>query len=566
MGENIPRSTILQLSSKNATSSNSNVDWTNTTPSITIKNGDQINVRMAVVDIGLSDNVSDIVLKDDLTITFTYGFYIIRGNEYNGFMGSGVQAIPPINSNYELYYVSESTDYTQANKIYPYDNTPFTNTGTYGTNFKMHERQREITIPKGTYSNGVFAEIVTNLLVTVLIDPTTNDMMQSENWMCPFNTQYFASKNAWSFNSTKPNTTSPWPGVGPGPFLVKQNDMRNQFKFVKDGLPPNILPETSFPDCAILQNNGAEPYIAQVGNVNPERWGPTDMVPQGPNCAFYPSTYTARNIMIGSTQVALVYDSENNVFKFNMFTPSIDANGNWQIKLVVTNYEDDAEFKYSLDRIGSVCGNFLMKMEDNYLGSVNSSDTNPDNLFFSKVLKFNVSDMCIPNVGNDITPKLIASTTSNLLVSQASIPYLIPTIYQGGANAFCGTPPNNEVVYLKTTDIETPPAMTSAPFSSLNVGTHYILSIIGIPQNQLLGEESKSVNCTVSAIITQAYTDSNLITVFNDTSPPYIHQGPDITLDLFNVHILDPDSKQSTTLITGDNHNIYLEITNFSMI
>ena len=118
MGENIPRSTILQLSSKNATSSNSNVDWTNTTPSITIKNGDQINVRMAVVDIGLSDNVSDIVLKDDLTITFTYGFYIIRGNEYNGFMGSGVQAIPPINSNYELYYVSESTDYTQANKIH----------------------------------------------------------------------------------------------------------------------------------------------------------------------------------------------------------------------------------------------------------------------------------------------------------------------------------------------------------------------------------------------------------------------------------------------------------------
>ena len=111
---------------------------------------------------------------------------------------------------------------------------------------KDKEKLHFITIPKGTYSNGVFAQIVTNLLVTVLIDPTTNDMMQSENWMCPFNTQYFASKNAWSFNSTKPNTTSPWPGVGPGPFLVKQNDMRNQFKFVKDGLPPNILPETSF--------------------------------------------------------------------------------------------------------------------------------------------------------------------------------------------------------------------------------------------------------------------------------------------------------------------------------
>lgn len=542
------KSTILQLSAKNATSSNSNVDWTNTTQSVTIKNGDQVNVRMAVIDIGLEDGVSDIVLTEDLVVTLNFGYYLISGPEYMAFMGWGVPGNGQLPPSYEIYYLAKVLDF-----FYPADGTfplvPFP--AVYGTQFTTHENIRVITIPKGSYSNSSFAEIFTNNMVSVQRD-IINDLFpnNSPNWFLPYNTEQFMSLDSWNYPSV--NTGSPDMNKS---LNWRKAIARAQYRFIRDGKPPNSIPETKSGDAYILQNNGNQPY-------NGKQWEYSDWVPQG-NIEGYASTHSYRNIFLGGTQVALVYDSNSNVFKLNMFTPPQDTTGNWIAKLLVAPpFQDDwIAFAYDVKQIGSIGGNFITQIQDNYNGTVNDSKVNPQDLFFSKVLKFNLDQVIIPVATNSDSPKLIGPTASKLLVSQDIIPYLNPTLLSTGL--YYSTPAVNQVAEVPTTDIETPPTMISAPFSSLKTGTHYLLSINGIPQNQLLGEDYKNVNCTLSSIITQTYTDSNLITVFNDTSPPYIHTGPDITIDSFNVMILDPDTKKPTTLITGDGHNVYLEITNF---
>ena len=105
--------------------------------------------------------------------------------------------------------------------------------------------------------------------------------------------------------------------------------------------------------------------------------------------------------------------------------------------------------------------------------------------------------------------------------------------------------------------------MTSRVLDSLTKGSHYLLSINSIPQNQLLGQDSKNVNCGISAIISKTYTDSNIIIVYDDTAPTYVHSGIPITLEQFDVVILDPITKNLTKDFTGVNHTIYLQVINY---
>ena len=70
--------TLINLSSFNSDSKNSNSEWTNTLPkAITVKNGASISLKQAFLDINTSGQYQVISINQDITIGFTFGFAVL---------------------------------------------------------------------------------------------------------------------------------------------------------------------------------------------------------------------------------------------------------------------------------------------------------------------------------------------------------------------------------------------------------------------------------------------------------------------------------------------------------
>ena len=63
------KTTLVELSYKNAIKTNGVSEWTNTIKQTIIKSGDTINVKMCFIDSGADSN-ADILINDDVTINF----------------------------------------------------------------------------------------------------------------------------------------------------------------------------------------------------------------------------------------------------------------------------------------------------------------------------------------------------------------------------------------------------------------------------------------------------------------------------------------------------------------
>ena len=534
----IPKTTIIELNANNAENATGN-SWTNTIDPITIYEGDQISLKQMFIDVGGEAN-ADINVIDDVTITLEFGFYIINGPEYDKILGRGDLNFPDGQEDFKLYYVAVNPDSQSINPPY------------YGTKYQFATKMRTFTIPKGAYSNSDLAELVTNQISQALPnDPAVpgTSLIDAANFFSYFRTAEFIY----------PDSIDCSPLDHPG--FKKDFYTRPLYRFVEDEGQPQWAPDTG--PIRFIQNMEWDSNFYVF-----------DCIPQGTNASIdYGSPINIRYVMMGSAEVALVYDNINDVFKFNMFTPpySSDKKGTWVARIRPDSIHDGSdEVQCSLTKLATTTGNFIVSIKDNYLKKNNDSRVNPNDLFFSQVLGFDVPNMCIDHPFDDggtyLPPKSIWPVVSQLMVTQDSIQKLLGQGGQWNSQQYYGQMKafdNNGFYEVATTDVETPQFMQSKPLNTVYTGGHFLLSISSIPQTKLIGANSDANDCGLTAIVSRAYTDSNTVTVYGDSAPVYVHKGNPVTIDQFDVKILDPDTKQPTSFLSNKGHCIYLEIINY---
>lgn len=301
-------------------------------------------------------------------------------------------------------------------------------------------------------------------------------------------------------------------------------DLRREYRWVKDGLPP----------------------------YTPQAFGPdADLGLEAPNILWYENFGNHRPpaglAWFGSTQPAIVYDSTINRFKFIFFTPPLDNNGEWVAKMIIQDPNAGGGGGFGPYYYGSISGSYLQSYNDDPSG------------FVKNVLRLNDRTLTPVTHGYDpqqpIAPKISSLLGTNDLFMQSIDGTNHPQNYYSGGPFG----PQVGTYSAKTTNVYTPPAgMSDELFSSTVLGRFYLISIQSILQNTLYSSDGNNLGLT--AIVSPAYNSSNIITGYSDGSSLYIHKGAPVTLENFEVSILDPVTKLPSTLIGDSLHTVYLEI------
>lgn len=273
-------------------------------------------------------------------------------------------------------------------------------------------------------------------------------------------------------------------------------------------------------------------FIAELADPNPD----------DPHDHGDPNPLLGQYMFFGASQPAILYES--GIFKISLFTPPVaDSDGDWAVK-----WEKDKNGDNLLITTESGC--FITDITDDYYGG--------ENTFFSSVLGFDLDKIIIKPGITTKTPnsQLISEYTSRLYAG-VDLLYNVDDQSQGGFYGLFRIP-----IDFKTTTIYTPLNLCSSENSELK-GGYYLVTINTMHQTQVYGQEGKF---GVTGIISKQYNQTNVVTGYSDSSSIYVHKGDPISLEQFNICIVDPITRQpaSATNIGDSQHAIYLEVTSYN--
>jgi hypothetical protein len=275
---------------------------------------------------------------------------------------------------------------------------------------------------------------------------------------------------------------------------------------------------------------------------------------------------------IGATQCGVEYSGSNGGNCFSLFAINPyykNTVDNWSV-----SYEFDAK-STSWKSYNSYGGVFFNSYEDNY-------KTETGGNFFRDVLRIDPAKFCIPaddfrmskvnwdakyppfnptlNVTLGAYEKYITRLKTTVSLTAMNGPSMVID-YPGPA--YDPTPAEiaaatGNFIQEAVKSLQHGQYLTGQPLLDLSTGGYYLINISSIPQNTMLQERSQM---GISGLIPKNYTNARYTYAYGDSSVPYVHVGNPISVDIFNVQILDPHSRkvvEDSSL--GENSALYVVI------
>lgn len=545
-------STVIELSRYTSSNQESNSEWTNQiSKSLTIEEGDIIQIKQCFIDTQLIDQESILIDKDvEWTLQFAY---TLTGHGISQFVSTGevpsqeITASVPDGLPYLfLTYFKGDEPWIPFPIQFPELNPPVPLIDSL-----------VIKIPKGIYDRSYLAEYITRQLQGI---GNPQNIKQQNNY---FTTGQLFPNYDISQGVIDPPT---WEGT---------------FDIYSVPQPENIITSLTKPTLAAIDLQSIFPfqtlYVNGDGTQCNGRYIPlctnqpynyqdifsqasTTKIGEDGGYSLYDGGF------IGTTQCAFTYNDENSgKFAFQyMHSPLIDSQGNESVGTYIKN-EGTSNYK---DNKVSYLNTFSNILIINTFTNLSLDNTNDP---FFKQIGLQPSDIIpnginnIFNLGVNFSPiqtgyitydEWMRCTTRNFYsvsdlvnvnIKTTSAPNMVSyaSIYGKTGYEFSTSASTKEVVF------------TNEPTSSNTSAGHYLIELNSCYQNEYYNQNK---NYQVKAIVSNFYFSENFTSSMGPDSYIYQHKGIPMSIPSIKVRILNPVSKEPATNI-GLNSTIYLQIT-----
>jgi hypothetical protein len=241
----------------------------------------------------------------------------------------------------------------------------------------------------------------------------------------------------------------------------------------------------------------------------------------------------------GSTQNSLQYnlDNERDIFSFNyLHTPMKDVHGNL---ITLDIYDTGLNTWFTINKNGGV---FLIGAE-------------PQSFWRDK-LGFDLDKIIVK-------PETVATANNcQIIRTNMLIDGLTVTGQYLNLDGLTQLPQGQNLFTTEIVINSPNPVLSNSTYSinANNINSNlssgaYLIEVSGIPQTYMYGEDT---NPNISGVVSKQYNASSLIVGFSDSSINYEHQGHPITLQSFNIRILDIITKEPAEL--GPNSSIIFNL------
>lgn len=529
------KSIILELSTYTADKIDGNSVWTSSfRHPFMIEDGDIVQLKNCFLDSQKSVN-SQIILNEDKTITFTFGYYDISWNDTDKIKTNLSKvpdptfkphvayqerkgAAPDVGMISRLYWELDANPTSYDNKVATFeyedkDGQP----STWDFTLKDSEKVASGTGQPGEYYFPVPIDLTARNVkksTLVLTNPTTF-------FQCTFQRATYIDEPGSDLSLmtgnrqiTIPKGSYSYEGIAKS--ITDALDMRNQTfggALIDSG---NELIRRTDQDAAYYIGF-YETDVALDANENSYYYG----VNKDDTLDQIPYWY-------GSSQNAIEF-TDRNVFAITyIHTPLVDQGGNQEVRQI--EYPTGGGGKIYM--VNKDSGIFLL-------------DLQPKS-FFTDVLGFDPTNIIV-NTTRD--------TKGRVLVSSAEIEAKTTSNYVA-----LGT------IVTNGRRVGNTKSETQAPNTNMLLGNElyqnfegsgfYLLEITGLKQDYYYKE---NMNIHINGIVSEQYNASSRIVGFSDSAIMYQHHGAPMILNSLNVRILDPQTKQPSEDL-GINNTIILEL------
>ena len=257
----------------------------------------------------------------------------------------------------------------------------------------------------------------------------------------------------------------------------------------------------------------------------------------------------------GATQTDMEF--MNGRFQFsNLHTPlkTKDASNKYTVVSTSTYNNGDENDPYGVNFVTRLGGVFLNDLQPadfwDTLGFSPSYNTN--NLFISKaqILALDASIDDGAGIRDFLELRTTRQNVTNSMFRRTDGP--IPTIKTSVAG---GIPQFQQY----NSSVSTVPLIAGSPFQPEAVGYYLLEAVANFNTEFRNSTERKSA---VTAIVSKQYNNSDFITIYDESSIPYVHVGNTTFLSEITLRILDPITGEVVTSLGGANV-VFFEINKF---
>lgn len=502
--------------------------------------GDIVQMRGCYIDT-VSANANNILIKDDLIITVSVGYYLYDWFTTDKTYSNMPSAVRPSG---EMYYLIGATDVQnyKGAKFSCYDaSPPYDSWGGFNVTFSyldVNNVEQEFTMLLPQKDTSVLEQDIT---FTPNISAIEGSMILKNP---PLTT---SSKTREKLNTDFVSFDTDPPAVGKkGPYV-----QRKSYQLAKGSYTPDQFANEL---TRLFSENGNKPnsnfgydtpflITSEDMDASFDGNGPLFLIADGKDKgASYNTTQriqiaAGKTYWIGTNQFAVQYDQNSNKFVFSyMHMPPYDADAN-----IVSGYQkDSANNLFPYNKNGGV---YLTQFDSKYANISDSID-------ILQIMGFN-RDTLICNVGGTDNGSMMSPliNAKNVTAQFIGIDELITK--DGTYNLA----KKNTPVIAESNATDEISASNQYGFDDIDE-PYFLIEITSEFKTDYHSQKYNKRN--ISAIVSKYYSYKSFTTSGSESAVTYQHVGEPTTINAFTVRILNPDLSLAQTI--GDDNTVFLEI------
>ena len=573
----------LELRQSDANKVNSNGDYeTNLARQITINDGDIVQLKSCFLD---TVNDQNITITDDLTLQLVNGVYItdwLYSDTFkedwvlaNGTIPSNTNLVSPSGNNFIPYKVVGSGPSSQFEYIDYAIYTTNNNTAASGNlgvtyeyvdingntqfyNSTLYWANRRGTVLPNNPANTIWdpVNIIAKIGTFQAIDPTPaifDFLNVIPNGYSSSPVVLNETIQPWLFTT---NISVPKGSYTPTEIatLISKELSKNTTPANGKMVGSNFLFESSQFDAGAPNPDGTAGTIANQTEFISAKFNPDGTLAEGIRFKFVAD----KSMFIGSSQMALEFNPDNNKFNFTyLHTPMYDATNGSAISVrYINKLLDPTQPLLDITTNGGV-----------FFTSLSATDSNGKFVdFWGNILGFDVASICVnttprlTNIFGDTTSKyyLLDNLVQGQNVTGGYIG-LDTAVVKGSTSWYLGqTPPTapNAQAGVNSTLSDTVTIESKIPYIQLTDSfSHYLLQLDINFYNTFVGVDNYR---TLNAIVNKYYNYGSYTFGDPDSALTYVHKGAPLYLKSIKTRILTPSKQLDKTL--GSDNTIYLSV------
>lgn len=526
--------TVIELSQRQAQQVNENGDYyVKLHKTIPINNGDIIDIKSVYLDT-VSQSENNIILEDNVIVHTINGLY--RTDWYKDGITDIVYpggTIEPTGEDYVVYTLNQKGTLKEvkfvANNVVGGENWGNIDVKFYYIDFDTKTKKSlTVHVPEENLKTGVNSKTINihnvELIVGSLVLATPKQTMDYANTKFAGSTQ-------------TPN----------GPGIYQPALFNGTFTIPKGTYQPSELAEKITDLFALNSVEGTSPINSPfLKNVN-------DIVGPSPVNCFnykdkdkYANILKSSNILLGTNQVALIFNSVETKFEFTyLHFPLYDDKGN-----IVGGVKQKDDSKYF--NAGKNGGIFFTDLSTEY-----ETLSTPIDLF-GEIMGFNMETLLVgledPKDVGGVDYVYLKQNMGDGVNTTNGYVGIDALINKTGENTAYKAP----TAAILSTINQTIPIKAERAFNEGNNGGYFLVDIQsnGYRSGDLI--DSNKVFSSISSIVSKYYSYKSY-TVDTSGSIPYQHIGIPFILSGFHIRILDQNKQIASSKINDDN-TIFLQI------